>query len=169
MLAAYGMLAARPVQREYGYKHTVQGESFTYMTSGGPLTVQRRQQEKFTEAPVVNVIHRGMIEAEVRLQALRLARRFHESGTRVLCVYADSVIIDSTGPVPLIPAPWRIKTPLSRLEFFNPTSFHSVEMTRLPGIPAEGRARIARIRSIRALGSWYNGGRKAVASGDRHE
>lgn len=163
MLAAYGMLAARPVQREYGYHHTVQGEEFTYMTSGGPLTVQRRQQEKLTEAPVVNVIHRGMIEAQVRLQALRLARQLHEAGTKVLCVYADSVIVDSTGSVPLIPDPWRIKSPLSRLEFFNPTSFHSVEMTRLPGIPAEGRARIARVRSIRALNRDTMRGDKAVA------
>lgn len=150
LLAAYGMLAARPTAREFGYATAVSGTPHTYMTAGGPLEALVRKQVKETESPVVNVIHRGMIEAEVRMRALAFARSLHAQGCKVLCVYADSVIIDSRGPVPLIPHPWRIKTPLSRLEFFNPTSFHSVELTRLPGIPLDGQRRISRLQAFRA-------------------
>ncbi len=152
LLAVYGMLAARPTEREFGFRHAKGGMKHTYMTPGGPLPAVVRKQSKATESPVVNVIHRGMIEAEVRLRALAFARKLHAQGCQVLCIYADSVIISSKGPVPLIEQPWQIKVPLTRLEFFNPTSFHSVEMTRLPGIPREGRDRIARLEQIRIMG-----------------
>lgn len=154
MLATYGMLAARPSAREYGYANARGGEKRVYMTSNGPLHVRVKSQEKETESPVVNVVHRGMIEAEVRMRALSLARDLHSQGVRVLCLYADSVVIESTGAIPFIPPPWRIKSPMTNLQFFNAVSFASDEVTKLPGIP-DGVQKLSLARMM------------AAATGDR--
>lgn len=150
LLAAYGMLAARPTAREFGYRHAKSGTPHTYRTNSGPLPAMIVQQSHETESPVVNVIQRGMIEAEIRLQVLAMARELHSFGCNVLCVYADSVIVESSSALPLLPDPWDVKTPLSRLQFFNPTSFHSEEMVRLPGIP-EGVNRLSYVKMMAAL------------------
>lgn len=152
LLAAYGMLAARPNEKEFGYADAVSGERKVYMTPGGPLPAIVKTLPGRMESPVVNVIHRGMIEAEVRKRSLDLARELTTFGCKVLCIYADSVIIDSGGQVPLIPEPWRVKSPLNRLQFFNPTSFASDEMVRLPGIP-EGADRLSYRKMLSASAS----------------
>lgn len=149
LLATYGMLAARPNHIEFGFKHSSKGEDRIYMTSGGPLTVRALRTSREIESTTVNVIHRGMIEAEIRKQALMYSRELVAQGVKVLAIYADSIIIDSTGSIPFIREPWRIKSPLSHLTFFNPVSFDSEEITRLPGIPREGLDRLHRLQMIR--------------------
>ena len=135
LLAAYGLLAARPRAREFGYRRANSGVPTTYMTAGGPLDVQALRTSRELESPVVNVILRGMIEAEVRKEVLNLATELKAHGAQVLALYADSVIVSSDSPLPLLPEPWEVKTELTRLTFFNPVSFSADQMTKLPGIP----------------------------------
>lgn len=139
LLAAYGMLAARPRQREFGYKHAKRGEPAVYMTSGGPLQVEALTTKRELDSPVANVIARGMVEAEVRREVLTLARELHAHGAQVIAVYADSIIVSDnswSAPLPLLPGHWHVKSRLTQLEFFNAVSFRAEEMVRLPGIPA---------------------------------
>jgi hypothetical protein len=68
LLAVYGLLAARPKSREFGYREAKRGESKTYLSFAGPLAVQALSTSREIESPVVNVILRGMIEAQVRLE-----------------------------------------------------------------------------------------------------
>lgn len=135
LLAAYGLLAARPRNREFGYLHAKRGIPHVYMTAGGPLEVETLKTSKELDSNIANVIARGMIEAEVRMEVLRLASEIHARGCKILALYADSIILSDDSPLPLLPDHWRVKTSLTRLEFFNPVSFHSEEMTRLPGVP----------------------------------
>lgn len=110
------------------------------------------------ESPTVNVIQRGMIEAETRIAALRMATRMTSLGHRVLSIYADAVFIEPTGPLPLMPPPWEVKGELTNLVFLNATSFESDQVTKLPGVVQDldgrARARHARARIMgQALGS----------------
>lgn len=165
LLAVYGMLAARPNRIEFGFQRG-NGEPGAYFTPHGMLPVQIRRTERELESPIVNVIHRGMIEAEIRTATLRLARELSSQKIKVLAIYADSVIVDSSSQLPLLAPPWVIKTPLSQLTFFNVTSFDSEEETRLPGIPREGVDRMRRIAQIRAMstaGESWDGWRAELA------
>lgn len=135
LLSAYGMLAARPRHREFGYREAERGEDHVYMTAGGPLPVKALRSDSEIDSPIANVIARGMVEAQVRREVLTLARDLHKRGCRVIALYADSIILSDDSPLPLLPDHWRVKTELTRLEFFNPVSFRSEEMVRLPGVP----------------------------------
>lgn len=150
LLAVYGLLAARPRAREFGYRDAVKGESKIYPTFGGPVAVSALRTSREIESPVVNVILRGMIEAQVRMEVLSLATMLDSYGLRVLALYADSVIIEPTAAMPFLPHPWVVKTALTNVTFFNPVSFVSDELERLPGISREGAQRIARRSMWRA-------------------
>lgn len=152
LLAVYGLLAARPRTREFGYpadhaRVALKGEAKLYPTHGGMLAVSALSTSREMESPVVNVILRGMIEAQVRMEVLTLARDLHSRGIEILALYADSVIVRPTAALPLLPPPWTVKTELTRLTFFNPVSFVSDELERLPGLTPEGRARLS-LRSV---------------------
>lgn len=148
LLATYGILASRPRVTEYGYKRADRGTPRLYPAGRHTLSARAYLSEKEQEVPTCNVIHRGMIEAETRKRSLDLARWLTTLGHNVLCVYADAVIVEQGPPLPLLPAPWGIKTPLSRLRFLHPNAFHSREMTRLPGVPKESAARVRLVHEI---------------------
>lgn len=152
LLSTYGMLAARPRIQTFGYKRADGGTPRTYPAGSGLITARVKETLHEIEPTTANVIHRGMIEAECRIRLLTLARELHTHKITILSVYADSIIIDATtGTLPLLPEPWIVKHELTRLRFFNPTSFTSREMTKLPGIPREGLDSIRRLQRIRAL------------------
>lgn len=149
LLAPYGMLAAKPRTQEFGYKRAKGGEVKQYPAGPGLLTVKARTSLRPREAPVANVIYRGMIEAETRMRSLSMARDLHGRGARVLAVYADSVFVESHVALPLLPSPWRVEAYLDRLRFMSPTAFTSVQMTKLPGIPRDKRDLLAPIEDMR--------------------
>jgi len=140
LLATYGILAGRPMPQRFGFAKG-KGRDARFPTTSGPLEVKLIERGK-VEPRVANVIHRGMIEAETRLQACAMARELHASGACVLSIYADSVFVEEGTVVPLLPAPWRVKGTLTRLEFFTPTAFVSDQMTKLPGIGRHERLRL---------------------------
>lgn len=132
--AAYGVLAAQPRQLEFGYKRAKGGQIAYYRIGGGMVKVKARRTTKVIEMPTVNVIQRGMIEAETRNRSLALARELTRAGATILAVYADSIFVDVRNP-PLLPDTWQIKGELHNLRFLNSVSFISMEVTKLPGVP----------------------------------
>ena len=149
LLAVYGILAARPRVTEVGWKRAEGGQTRHYPAGGhGMLTAKAYISEREQEVPTVNVIHRGMIEAETRKRILDLARWLTSLGHRVLNLYADAVIVEAGPPLPLLPSPWSIKTELSQLRFLHPNAFHSQQMVRMPGVPRESEERIRRLQEI---------------------
>lgn len=152
LLSAYGVLAGRPRRFETAYRQSDKGERACYVMGGEMVEVRRYLAEKEHESNISNVIQRGMIEAETRLKSIRMAAFLDSHGLRVLAVYADSVFIENNdGMVPLMPSGWVVKGHLNKLQFFNSTSFHSDELTKLPGIPKDDLDRLRRVRSARAF------------------
>lgn len=135
--AAYGILAARPRKLEVGWRRA-KGEDDVFPVGGQMIPVKVIRSKKAQESRIVNAIHRGMIEAEQRKQALALASYLQSEGGRILCIYADSLFVDMP-TMPLLPAPWKVKVDVHNLEFQNATHFTSDELVRLPGIPRAAR------------------------------
>jgi hypothetical protein len=149
LLAAYGILAANPRPLEFGYKRAKSGEPKAYPVGGQLLKVLAKTTSGLQEASTVNVIHRGMIEAETRLRSIQLARDLTRQGFRVLAIYADSVFVENDHRnVPFPPDGWKIQEELTNLRFFNDVSFTSDQITKLPGIPKDDLLRLSHIKSF---------------------
>lgn len=152
--ATYGMLAARPVEFETGLYQSSSLTTGEYHIGPESFPVYIHSANGTPEPRIANVIHRGMIEAEVRKEALHLARMLSQAdGEDILCIYADSLIIRDRGNNPdengvsqlkLLPGPWRIKAHLTNLRFFDSTHFVSDELTRMPGLPKNAPERARR-------------------------
>lgn len=142
LLATYGILAAKPRTSEFAYLRADGGTPRMYPAGHGVLPAMAHTTLTPSEVVTANVIHRGMIEAETRKRCLDLARALASHGCRVLAIYADAVFVEMGTQLPLMPAPWSVKSECTRLTFYNSTSFTSVQMTRLPGVPQEARERL---------------------------
>lgn len=149
LLASYGILAARPRPMEFGFRQANSGVPREYPAGSGMLKTVAMIGDREQEMPTVNVIYRGMIEAEQRMRSLALARDLYSRGVNVLAIYADSVFVESGKPLPFLPRPWVIQNELDRLRFYSSTSFTSAQLTKLPGIPREG---LERLRVLEQLG-----------------
>lgn len=133
--STYGILAARPTPFETGYYRAKGGDRVSYPMGPVDIQVLVKSSKRPIESGLLNVIHRGMIEAEVRKEALWMARFLTEVDKRdVLSVYADSLFIrDSGRPLRLLPPWWRISEHVTDLRFMSATHFSSREIVRLPG------------------------------------
>lgn len=149
LLATYGNLAAKARTMEFAYRTANGGTPVEYPAGPHVISAVAHVGEMEREIPTVNVIHRGMIEAEQRTLSLDLARDLAERGHCVLSIYADAVIVKSDRALPLLPPPWRVDAHLTRLRYFSATAFHSAERSKLPGIPKEDAERWRRIAHIR--------------------
>lgn len=150
LLTAYGILAAKPRPMTFGFHRAVAGNVVEYPAGAGILTVKERATTKERELPIANVIHRGMIEAQTRLESIRYANELLDYGFKVAAIYADAIFVvhDPKRQLPSPPPPWRVKDELTRLTFFTPTSWASRELARLPGIPREGAERVRRLETF---------------------
>lgn len=149
LLAAYGNLAAKARTTEFGYRTANGGLAREYPAGPFVLKAHAHTTEIEQEIPTVNVIHRGMIEAEQRRLVLDLARSLTDAGHTVISLYADAVIVKSDRALPLLPPPWRVDAHLTRLQFTNPTTFTSVERSKLPGVSREDAGRLRRLAQFR--------------------
>jgi hypothetical protein len=145
LLSTYGVLAAKPKIMEFGYKQALGGIPKKYPCGSGFLEVQAKISKKPREPIMANVIHRGMIEAQTRLESLRFARELAKDGHTILAIYADSIFVEDGKPLPLLRPPWRIQNYLTRLRFESATHFTSAQIDKLPGIPHDWRNRPNRI------------------------
>lgn len=152
LLSAYGILAANPVQQEFGYRRAKGGEDRAYPAGSSMLPVKALIGRGERESPLVNVMYRGLIEAEQRRRAIDMARLMSGYGFRVLAIYADSVFLETGPALPLLPAGWRVEAHLDALVFNSSTHFTSRQLTKLPGIKRDTIERVelmARIRGHR--------------------
>jgi hypothetical protein len=152
--ATYGILAARPLPFETGFYRSTGGRPGEYHLGRQSLPVNIHGDPTPRESKIANVIHRGMIEAEVRKEVLETARLLTADGRKVLCIYADSLIVQGTDDLKLMLSPWRVKETLTELRFYDSTHFTSREMIRLPGI-ARDRPEIRRARIEKIADSVY--------------
>lgn len=146
--STYGLLAARPRHLEIGWRNAKGGEDDLYPVGGKMIPVKKIKSKKPIETRIVNVIHRGMIEAEQRVRALQLARELHAKGGQILCIYADSLFVKM--PQLPLPHPWRAKVDVTGLHFFDATHFESEQLTRLPGVPRSRRAEFVKSRRAKS-------------------
>lgn len=165
--ATYGILAAHPQEFETGFYRARGGVPTEYPLGRVWIPAKAHHSKHAVESRTANVIHRGMIEAEVRMRVLGLARNLTADGYRVLSVYADSLFIVAE-QVPILPHPWRIAEQCTNLRFYTPTHWVSDQAARMPGIPktkteAERVSRLVRrellagaIRNGRGMLSGHN-------------
>jgi len=132
LLSTYGMLAAVPRKMEFGMRD----KEPNYWFNLGPerFGVKKVTARTAWEPSYVNVIQRGMIEAECRIRSLSLARDLDSQGFRVLCIYADGVIVEGT-EVPALAPEWAVESALTNLEFLTSKRFVADQMRKLPGTP----------------------------------
>jgi hypothetical protein len=144
--STYGVLAARPVPFETGYYRAKGGKKREYHIGAHTVEATARTSGKPVESRLANVIHRGMIEAGVRREALWMARYLTEvEGHHILAVYADSLFVQDRGrPLPILPPHWRCETYCSDLVFYDATHFTSSELVRMPGM-SRNRRDVARL------------------------
>lgn len=166
--STYGVLAARPVPFETGFYRAAGGKPREYHIGATTVQALVRTSGKPVESRLANVIHRGMIEAGVRREALWMARYLTEvEGHRILAVYADSLfVLDKGRPLPLLPPHWRCETYCTDLTFYDATHFTSTELVRMPGMSRDRRdvkRLIARLERDALIHSAYRPMRRAAA------
>lgn len=137
--SVYGVLAAKPRPLEIGWRIADTKETDLYPMAGRMVPVNVVKTKRAIEPKVINVIHRGMIEAEQRVRTLQLARSLYAQGGQVLCIYADSLFVNMP-QLPFLPAPWVVSSELTSLTFHSATHFESDTLIRLPGIPRDRRS-----------------------------
>lgn len=134
LLSAYGILGVRPRQMEMAYWRSLSGKPFRYLLGPTPIMMKRMRTTKEIQPPIANLIHRGMIEAETRKLSIELAVRMEAEGHTVIAIHADAVLVKDEGQqLPLLPPPWRVKDRLSHFKAIDQVSFHSDQVTILPG------------------------------------
>jgi hypothetical protein len=143
LLTVYGMLATRPRAPVAAWWRAKGGRNDRLPIGRSLLPVQIKEAKSEGEPSTNNVLQRGMIEAEMRMRSLELARDLERGGHKVLAIYADAVMVESRGvsAFPLMPGYWRPKGTLNLLRFLDETHFTSREMVRLPGVRRDSPAR----------------------------
>lgn len=139
LLAAYGYLALNidgdPIQ---SYRQrSAKGTQVEIPGAGTVSETVRIRDPNSPQPTIVNVLARGMIEAETRRRSIEYARELDSSGLRILSVYVDGLIVE-TDAMPFPRNGWTIESSLSNLVFQHPTSFIADEMRKQPGVPRLG-------------------------------
>lgn len=139
LLATYGVLATRPMNRQAVFRLAKRGTPVTIRTGRRQLNGLFVESPKKLEPGVAHVIQRGMIEAACRSESVGLAQWLDFLGHTVLSIYADAVMVevDDDKPMPTLPEPWRYKRTLNHLQFISHQAFQSDGMTKLPGVGRE--------------------------------
>jgi len=136
LLSAYGCLACRGDHAETVFRIAKSGEEKTFATGKRRLTGLSTKRPHKLEPKIVNVLHRGMIEAATRSESIGLAQHLTLHGQRVIQIYADGVIAEASDdlPLPLLPEPWEVKHNLTHYQPLSRQALLSDQITRLPGI-----------------------------------
>lgn len=125
--STYGLLAARPRPLEVGHRAPWGGGMFLL----GPREFPVKSVKLDTVSPAfVNVVQRGMIEAETQLRSIRMARELTDAGCRVLHVHSDGLHV--LGDLPLIPDSWSVSA-LTDVMYWDRVSWIANERSCLPG------------------------------------
>ncbi len=137
LLSAYGMLAfnssgGKPTYRYWG------GSEFqnrrTVIPLAGEVLERKLQIPDTVQFTTVNVIARGLIEAETRTRSIEYAKELHTLGFEVPQIYADGILVASH-QLPFIRQGWRISHELTRVYLPRPNIILSDQIRKLPGTP----------------------------------
>jgi hypothetical protein len=126
--STYGLLAARPRPLEVGHR-TAGNSPHTFLLGAREFPVKGVRLE-MKQPQFVNVIQRGMIEAETQLRSLRMARDLTAYGCEVLHVHADGLHV--RGQLPLLPETWTVSA-LTDVMYLDRVSWVASEKVCLPG------------------------------------
>lgn len=175
LLAAYGALAFRSDRPTVAYYDVHRKGKNTYLPGAGQMKERTRTRKPGQPQPtIVNVLARGMIEAETRKRSLMLARNMDAMGIPVLSVYVDGLILE-TDSLPLLPPGWDVEATLTNVHFQHAAGFTSDQLTKLPGVPRGGSAasmmRAARVTAADPKswkrGTWRRGEKESLAAAKR--
>lgn len=139
----YGLLAARPVDLIRAELHMRNGEDYPIYYNGRRLVLQARRMHHVS--PITNVAVLGVLQAELRVRTLEMARYLRSHGGRILRIHADGIHCQ-IGQLPLYDeARWSCEE-LTHVRYLDDVTFVSAEKIVAPGRSGGPRDRIQRIR-----------------------
>jgi hypothetical protein len=136
--STYGLLAARPRPLEVGHRQAKGGKRTTFLLGAREFSVRAVTLPNW-QPNIVNVIQRGMIEAETQIRSLTMAEELARSGCRVLHIHTDGMHVE--GQLPLLPDDWSV-TGLTRVTYIDRVSWVARERDCLPGRDQQARAEV---------------------------
>lgn len=160
LLAVYGALAqsARPVGR-FSSEPTPASSPAVVIIGGQPIKANVARSQRAAEPRYVNVVDRGLIEAETRMESLRMARALWDAHdterAELVAIYADAVLVAVDGArggewagdseehqvwakAHDIRSRWRARERTDLL-MLNSNSYISNEAIKRPGVPKSAR------------------------------
>lgn len=145
--AVYGLFGVRPRKLSIGhYRGNGKNPATARVGFGHEFTVNNAELGSM-QSNTANVATLGVLQSEIRVRSLALARDLSERGLTVLHIHADGVHVAGDTP-PLIPADWRIEG-LTRLMYLDKNSWVADEREALPGRDERARVHLRR-RQARA-------------------
>jgi hypothetical protein len=136
LLAAYGMLGFNNEKntdiRKYWGGNTTGTKIL--LPEAGPVTERVIKFKEGTQHNLVNVVARGLIEAETRYRTLEYAKELYSQGIHVIQIYADGMLVEAD-QLPFLPTGWRITESLTNVYVPRTNAFISDQLSKIPGIP----------------------------------
>lgn len=134
LLAAYGMLAyknqGRPIYRFWSGRGN---DNQVEIPIAGLVKQRSIRVPKEYQLSIVNVLARGLIEAETATRTLEYAKELHQQGFHIPQLYADGLLVE-TERLPFLAPGWRNLG--SRTNVYIPwkNAFVSDQEKKLPGV-----------------------------------
>jgi hypothetical protein len=135
LLAAYGMLAfnAGKTDAIYRYWGGENKKMKVEIPMAGMVGESKIKIPTDVELSTVNVVARGLIEAETRTRSIEYARQLTAEGMHVAQIYADGILV-ATDQLPFVPDGWRVSHSLTHVHIPRPNAIISDELVKLPGV-----------------------------------
>jgi hypothetical protein len=135
LLAAYGMLAfnsdnRQPIYRYWGGENK---KMKVEIPLAGLVGESRVRIPSDVELSTVNVVARGLIEAETRTRSIEYARELDAQGFHIAQIYADGILV-ATDALPFVREGWRVSHTLTHVHIPRPNAIISDELVKLPGV-----------------------------------
>jgi hypothetical protein len=139
LLAAYGMLAFNGAGKSiYRYWGGVNSRPKCEIPMAGVVSESKVSIPDTVQLSTVNVVARGIIEAETRTRSIEYARELQSQGLHVPQIYADGLLVE-TDSLPLVPSGWRISHSLTNVHIPRSNAIISDQIVKLPGVGKDER------------------------------
>jgi hypothetical protein len=146
LLAAYGMLAfnscGRNIYRYWGGHST---KPICEIPRAGLVSESKISVPEHVQLSTVNVIARGLIEAETRTRSIEYARELHAQGLHIPQIYADGLLVE-TDHLPFVKQGWRVSHSLTNVHLPRANAIISDQVVKLPGVAGASEADLLLLR-----------------------